>query len=73
MAMGMFAVDDMAGLDVGWRVRQALGHFSDPASARPLVHDRLVAMGRLGQKRGKGWYRYDETADADAGSRGRWR
>ena len=59
MAMGMFAVDDMAGLDVGWQARQALGHFRDPGSRRPLVHDRLVAMGRLGQKRGKGWYRYD--------------
>ena len=58
--MGMFAVDDMAGLDVGWRVRKALGHFSDPRERRPLVHDRLVEMGRLGQKRGKGWYRYDE-------------
>jgi 3-hydroxyacyl-CoA dehydrogenase len=60
MAMGMFAVDDMAGLDVGARVRKALGHFSDPRERRPLVHDRLVAMGRLGQKRGAGWYRYDE-------------
>ena len=60
MAMGMFAVDDMAGLDVGWRVQQALGHFSDPRERRPLVHDRLVAMGRLGQKRGAGWYRYDD-------------
>jgi 3-hydroxyacyl-CoA dehydrogenase len=60
MAMGMFAVDDMAGLDVGARVRKALGHFSDPRQRRPLVHERLVAMGRLGQKRGAGWYRYDE-------------
>jgi 3-hydroxyacyl-CoA dehydrogenase len=59
MAMGMFAVDDMAGLDVGWRVRRALGHFTDPGVRRPLVHDRLVDMGRLGQKRGRGWYRYD--------------
>jgi 3-hydroxyacyl-CoA dehydrogenase len=59
MAMGMFAVDDMAGLDVGWRARQALGHFREPGARRPLVHDRLVEMGRLGQKRGKGWYRYD--------------
>jgi 3-hydroxyacyl-CoA dehydrogenase len=60
MAMGMFAVDDMAGLDVGDRVRKALGHFSDPRERRPLVHERLVAMGRLGQKRGGGWYKYDD-------------
>jgi hypothetical protein len=32
MAMGIFAVDDMAGLDVGWRASRALGHFSDKAS-----------------------------------------
>jgi 3-hydroxyacyl-CoA dehydrogenase len=60
MAMGMFAVDDLAGLDVGARVKQALGHFSDPRERRPLVHERLVAMGRLGQKRGGGWYKYDD-------------
>ena len=60
MAMGIFAVDDMAGLDVGWRARQALGHFREPGVRKPLVHDRLVEMGRLGQKRGKGWYRYDD-------------
>ena len=56
--MGMFAVDDMAGLDVAWRVRQELGHFSDPGVRRPLVADQLDAMGRYGQKTGKGWYRY---------------
>jgi len=69
MAMGIFAVDDMAGLDVGWRVRQAMGHFSDPSERRPLVHDRLVELGRYGQKTGKGWYRYDDprtpTPDPD--------
>jgi len=60
MAMGMFAVDDMAGLDVGHRVKQELGHFEGSADRRPLVHERLVEMGRLGQKTGKGWYRYGD-------------
>jgi 3-hydroxyacyl-CoA dehydrogenase len=27
----------------------------------PLVLDKLYEMGRWGQKRGMGWYRYDET------------
>jgi len=58
MAMGMFAVDDMAGLDVAWRVREELGHFRDPGVRRPLVADQLHAMGRFGQKTGKGWFRY---------------
>jgi 3-hydroxyacyl-CoA dehydrogenase len=57
--MGMFAVDDMAGLDVAARVRRELGHFSDPAERRPLVADQLHAMGRYGQKTGRGWYRYE--------------
>ncbi len=58
MAMGIFAVDDMAGIDVACRVRQELGHFSDPGVRRPLVQQRLFELGRLGQKTGKGWYRY---------------
>ena len=58
MAMGIFAVDDMGGLDVLFRVQQELGHFADPAVRKPLVHTRLYEMGRLGQKAGKGWYVY---------------
>src|SRR4029079_3195414 len=47
MAMGMFGVDDMAGIDVAWRVRQELGHFREPGVRKPLVSDRLYEMGRL--------------------------
>jgi 3-hydroxyacyl-CoA dehydrogenase len=60
MAMGIFAVDDMAGLDVAWRVREELGQFSEPGVRTPLVADRLCEMGRFGQKTGSGWYRYGE-------------
>jgi 3-hydroxyacyl-CoA dehydrogenase len=60
MAMGIFAVDDMAGLDVAWRVRQELGQFSEEGARRPLVADRLCEMGRFGQKTGRGWYLYGE-------------
>jgi 3-hydroxyacyl-CoA dehydrogenase len=60
MAMGIFAVDDMAGLDVAWRVRQELDQFSEPGARKPLVADRLCEMGRFGQKTGKGWYLYGE-------------
>ncbi|MGE0118353.1 MAG: 3-hydroxyacyl-CoA dehydrogenase NAD-binding domain-containing protein [Dongiaceae bacterium] len=50
--MGPFAAADLAGLDVGWRVRQARG--------TPLeIADRLYEMGRLGQKVGRGYYRYE--------------
>jgi len=60
MAMGMFAVDDMAGLDVAWRVRQELNQFSEPGARKPLVADRLCEMGRFGQKTGRGWYLYGD-------------
>ena len=59
MAMGIFAVDDMGGLDVAWRVRQELHQFEEPGARKPVVADTLVEMGRLGQKTGKGWYRYN--------------
>ncbi len=61
MAMGIFAVDDLGGIDVLWRVRQENKHREKPGLRRPLVHDRLYELGRLGQKTGAGWYRYDET------------
>jgi len=48
-------------------VRQELGHFSEPGVRKPLVADRLYEMGRMGQKTGKGWYRYEDhrTATTD--------
>jgi 3-hydroxyacyl-CoA dehydrogenase len=57
-AMGPFAVADLAGIDVAWRARQALPESArgDPRAFR--VADALVAMGRLGQKSGAGFYSY---------------
>ena len=60
MAMGIFAVDDMAGIDVAWRVKQEFKHLEKPGVRTPLVLDRLYEMGRLGQKTGRGWYVYDD-------------
>jgi 3-hydroxyacyl-CoA dehydrogenase len=60
MAMGIFAVDDMAGLDVAWRVRQELRQFANHGARKPLVADKLCEMGRFGQKTGGGWYRYGD-------------
>jgi 3-hydroxyacyl-CoA dehydrogenase len=64
MAMGIFAVDDMAGIDVGWRVRQEYKHLEKSGIRQPLMVDKLVEMGRLGQKTSAGWYRYDEQRKA---------
>ena len=61
MAMGPMRVFDLAGLDVGYKARQALSdeEKGDPRSYR--VPDHLVEAGRLGQKSGKGFYTYDEN------------
>ena len=66
MAMGIFAVDDMAGIDVAWRVKQEFKHLDKPGVRTPLVLDRLYEMGRLGQKTGRGWYVYDDNRKASA-------
>lgn len=60
MAMGIFAVDDMAGVDVAWRIRQEFGPPGGPGGRSPLVADKLYELGRYGQKTGAGWYRYGE-------------
>jgi 3-hydroxyacyl-CoA dehydrogenase len=57
MAMGPNAVGDLAGLDVGYRVRRERKDLrDDPRYYR--VADLLVEAGRLGQKSGKGAYAY---------------
>jgi 3-hydroxyacyl-CoA dehydrogenase len=58
MAMGPNAVGDLAGLDVGYRVRRERKDLpDDPRYYR--VADLLVENGRLGQKCGRGIYRYE--------------
>jgi 3-hydroxyacyl-CoA dehydrogenase len=60
MAMGPLAVGDLAGLDVGWRIRKEYRHLVPPGTRQPLVADKLCEQGRYGQKTGSGWYRYAE-------------
>ena len=64
LAMGPIAMGDLAGLDVGWRIRKEYKHLEDPAVRHPMVGDQLCEMGRFGQKTGAGWYRYDENRKA---------
>ena len=56
--MGPMAVGDLAGLDVGMRVRKEAPQIYPPGTRRPLAEDALCEMGRYGQKTGAGWYRY---------------
>ncbi|MFZ3244773.1 MAG: 3-hydroxyacyl-CoA dehydrogenase NAD-binding domain-containing protein, partial [Candidatus Acidiferrales bacterium] len=64
MAMGPLATGDLAGLDVGWRIRKEYRHLQKPGVRQPIAEDRLCEMGRYGQKTGAGWYKYDENRRA---------
>ncbi|MDP3716987.1 MAG: 3-hydroxyacyl-CoA dehydrogenase NAD-binding domain-containing protein [Acidobacteriota bacterium] len=85
MPVGPFGMQDIAGIDVGWRIRQHLKLTGQTRAEGPQseVPDRLYEMGRYGQKTGAGWYRYeagsrtripdpivDELAAAEAAKRG---
>ncbi len=64
MAMGIFAVDDMGGIDLNWRVQQEYAHLVKPGIRQPLMLRKLFELGRYGQKTGRGWYLYDENRKA---------
>ncbi|MGB8475047.1 MAG: 3-hydroxyacyl-CoA dehydrogenase NAD-binding domain-containing protein [Candidatus Acidiferrum sp.] len=66
MAMGPLAVGDLAGLDVGWRIRKEYRHLEKPGIRQAFAGDKLCEMGRYGQKTGAGWYKYDENRRAIA-------
>jgi 3-hydroxyacyl-CoA dehydrogenase len=59
MAMGPLAVLDLAGLDVGWRIRKEGGFASPPGRQAYRAEDRLCELGHFGQKTGAGWYKYE--------------
>src|ERR1700746_2007594 len=61
MAMGPMATGDLAGLDVGWRIRKEYRHLEKPGTRQPFAEDQLCEMGRCGQKTAAGWYKYDEN------------
>ncbi|MBV8936060.1 MAG: enoyl-CoA hydratase/isomerase family protein, partial [Alphaproteobacteria bacterium] len=53
--MGPCAMMDLAGLDVGWRIRKGRGE-------KALIEDALCEAGRFGQKTGKGYFRYEPSS-----------
>jgi 3-hydroxyacyl-CoA dehydrogenase len=67
MPVGPYGMQDIAGIDVGARIRQYLKSIGKTRAEGPqsAVPDRLFEMGRYGQKTGAGWYKYE------AGSRTR--
>jgi 3-hydroxyacyl-CoA dehydrogenase len=59
-AMGPFAVADLSGLDIAWRMRKAQGATRDPRERYVAILDHLCELGRLGRKAGAGYYRYED-------------
>jgi 3-hydroxyacyl-CoA dehydrogenase len=68
-AMGPFAVADLSGLDIAWRMRKAQAAKRDSRERYVAILDQLCEQGRLGRKAGAGYYRYEggkqvKTTDA---------
>jgi 3-hydroxyacyl-CoA dehydrogenase len=57
--MGPFAVGDLAGLDISWRIRQRRAKTRPKHERYSPIADRICELGRFGQKTGAGWYRYE--------------
>jgi 3-hydroxyacyl-CoA dehydrogenase len=85
LPVGPFGMQDIAGIDVGARIRQYLKSVGRTRAEGPqsAVPDRLFDLGRYGQKTGAGWYKYEpgsrtripdplveDIADAEAARRG---
>ncbi|MBW0148340.1 3-hydroxyacyl-CoA dehydrogenase NAD-binding domain-containing protein [Marinobacter arenosus] len=56
--MGQFAMSDLAGIDVGYRIREERRNAGEDVPASWM--DKLVEQDRLGQKTMAGVYRYEE-------------
>ena len=58
--MGPFAMSDLAGNDVGWRIRQGKNE-KEKRNVRytGYVADAICELGRFGQKTGAGYYKYN--------------
>jgi len=71
-AMGPFAVADLSGLDIAWRMRQTQAAARDPRERYVDILDKLCEQGRLGRKTGAGYYVYSDgkqTPTTDASVR----
>jgi 3-hydroxyacyl-CoA dehydrogenase len=59
MPMGPYAMGDLAGLDVGWRIRQRQAATRPSHLRYSTVADGVCERGRFGQKTNAGWFRYE--------------
>lgn len=59
LAMGPFAVADLAGLDIGWMTRKRKAPDRHAEERVPTYIDRLCEQGHFGRKTGEGYYLYE--------------
>ena len=60
--MGIYEMQDMAGLDINWGRRKREAPTRDPSIRYSSIADRICELGRYGQKTGAGWYSYEDGA-----------
>ena len=64
MPMGPFQMNDLVGLDLGWRARKPSGMAPDDVPITARVADKLCELERFGQKTNRGYYIYPEGSRA---------
>jgi 3-hydroxyacyl-CoA dehydrogenase len=64
MPMGPFQMNDLVGLDLGWRARKLAGMKPEEVPITARVADKLCEMERFGQKTNRGFYIYPEGSRA---------
>ena len=64
MPMGPFQMNDLVGLDLGWRARKLGGMKPEDVPITARVADKLCEMDRYGQKTSRGYYIYPEGSRA---------
>lgn len=64
MPMGPFQMNDLVGLDLGWRARKLAGMKPEDVPITARVADKLCELGRFGQKTNRGFYIYAEGSRA---------
>jgi len=64
MPMGPFQMNDLVGLDLGWRARKLAGVAPEDVPITARVADKLCELERFGQKTARGYYIYAEGSRA---------
>ena len=64
MPMGPFQMNDLVGLDLGWRARKLSGMKPEDVPITARVADKLCELERFGQKNNRGYYIYPEGSRA---------